>query len=239
MNFYMPRPGRIKKIRLTDLVLGIKLLYITKYLKKEKGAMMNETDVQGEIRLIKDMIDQTRKITAGSWMFFLIWGTAVILGVACMYALVWLEKHDWIWFNWVGFMLAGVLFTVVYGRKFERCTGAKTYPQIATGHLSIACGVGFSLVGFIFPMFDLYTWGMIPVLISLIAGIYVFSLGGIFEWNLLKWCGLFWWLGSIGMIFIHENYRTLLFIPLILVGYITPALVLGSMYRKQRDQNAD
>lgn len=200
---------------------------------------MNETDVQKEIRYIKDMIDQTRKITSGSWMFFLIWGMATILAIACMYVLVGLEKYDWIWLNWIVFMLGAVLISVLYGRKFERRAGAKTYPQIATGYLSIACGAGFVLVGFIFPLLDLYTWGLISILISLIAGIYAFTLGGIFEWNLLKWCGLLWWLGAVGMVFVHEDYRALLFIPLILMGYITPALLLRSMYRKQRDENAD
>lgn len=199
---------------------------------------MNDTDVQKEIRLIKDMIEETKKITAGSWMFFLIWGTAVILGVACMYALIGLGKYDMIWLNWVVFMLAAVLFTIVYGRKFERHTGAKTYPQIATAYLSIACGAGFMMVGFLFPLLDLYAWGLIPILISLIAGIYAFSLGGIFEWNYLKVCGTLWWLGAVGMVFVKEDYRALLFIPLILIGYITPALLLRSMYQKQRDQNA-
>ncbi|MCJ7680568.1 MAG: hypothetical protein MUP70_07585 [Candidatus Aminicenantes bacterium] len=200
---------------------------------------MNKTDAQGEIRYIKEMIDQTRKITAGSWMFFLIWGVMVILGVAGMYALAGLGKFHLIWINWVIFMLAGVLFTIIYARRFEHRTGAKTYSQIATGHLSIACGAGFFLVGFIFPLFKLYTWELIPILIALIAGSYTFTLGGIFEWNLLKWCGLLWWLGSVGMVFIKEDARGLLFIPLILIGYITPALVLRSSYRKQRDKNAD
>jgi len=40
------------------------------------------------------------------------------------------------------------------------------------------------------------------------------------------------------MIFVHENYRALLVIPLLLIGYIMPALVLRSMYQKQRDENA-
>lgn len=200
---------------------------------------MNQTDAQGEIRYIREMIDQTRKITAGSWMFFLIWGVTVMLGVAGMYVLSGLSKYHLIWINWIVFMLAGVIVTVLFGRNFERRTGARTYPQIATGHLSIACGAGFMLTGFIFPMSGLYTWGLIPVLIALIAGIYAFTLGGIFEWNLLKWCGFLWWLGSAGMIFLQEDYRALLFIPLILIGYITPALVLRSMDRKQRDRNAD
>ena len=72
----------------------------------------------------------------------------------------------------------------------------------------------------------------------MIAGILVFTLGGIYDWNLLKWCGVIWWLGAIGMVFIHENYRDLYFVPLIIIGYIMPALILRSMYRKERIKNA-
>jgi len=196
---------------------------------------MNESSAREEIRYIQEMIDHTKKIAAGAWMFFLVWGVVVILGVAGMYALVSMEKYDFIWVNWIGFMAVGVIFSIIYGRRFERRSGARTYSQIATGHLSVACGMGFALTGFLFPILDLYSWGVIPVLIALIAGIYLFALGGIYEWNLLKWCGAFWWLGSVAAIFLHENLRALLFIPLILIGYIMPALVLRTMYHKQRD----
>ena len=196
---------------------------------------MNDLQAKDEIRLIQEMIERTKKITAGSWMFFLVWGIVVILAIGGMHALVFIEKFSWIWLNWVVFMGIGVIFSIVYGKKFEELEGARTYANIATAHVCFACGMAFILVGFIFPLLKLYSWGLIPVLISMVAGILVFSLGGIFEWNLLKWCGVIWWLGAVGMIFVHENYRALLVIPLLLIGYIMPAFVLRSMYQKQRD----
>ncbi len=199
---------------------------------------MNDLQAKDEIRLIQEMIERTKKITAGSWMFFLVWGIVVILGIGGMYALVSIEEFSWIWLNWVVFVGIGVVFSIVYGNKHEKLEGARTYANITTGHVCFACGMAFILVGFIFPLLKLYSWGLIPVLISMVAGILVFTLGGIFEWNLLKWCGLIWWLGAVGMIFVQENYRALLVIPLLLIGYIMPALVLRSMYQKQRDENA-
>ena len=199
---------------------------------------MNDLQAKDEIRLIQEMIERTKKITAGSWMFFLVWGIVVILAIGGMYALVSIEEFSWIWLNWVVFVGIGVVFSIVYGKKPEKLEGARTYANIATDHVCFACGIAFILVSFIFPLLKLYSWGLIPVLISMVAGILVFTLGGIFEWNLLKWCGVIWWLGAVGLIFIHENYRALLVIPLLLIGYIMPALVLRSMYQKQRDENA-
>ncbi len=155
-----------------------------------------------------------------------------------MYVLVFFEKYPWIWLSWVVFVTVGVIFTIVYGAKLGRRAGVKSYAHQMTAHLSVACGMGFILVGFIFPLLKLYNWDLIAVFISLIAGIFIFTQGGIYDWNLLKWCGLIWWAGALGMVFVHENYRALFFIPLILVGYIMPALVLRSMYRKQSEKNA-
>jgi hypothetical protein len=199
---------------------------------------MNEDQARDEIRLIHQMIERTRRITAGSWMFFLVWGILAVLGVGGMYTLVLFEKYTWIWLNWIFFMGAGVLFSIAYGRRLERRSEAKTYSQIATAHLSVACGVAFFMVGFILPLLGLYDWGLIPILVSMVAGVFVFALSGIYEWNLLKWCGLVWWLGGLGMAFIHENYRGLMFVPLIVIGYILPALVLRSNCLKQRDDHA-
>lgn len=199
---------------------------------------MDEREAREEIRFIHEMIEKTRRATAGSWMFLLVWGILAVLGVAGMYTLVLFEKYGWIWANWILFMGVGALFSIVYGSRLEKRSGARTYTQIATAHLSVACGVAFMMVGFIFPILGLYTWGLIPVLVSLIAGVFVFALSGIYEWNLLKWCGLAWWLGALGMVFVHEDYRGLMLVPLIVIGYIMPALVLRSAYRKQRDDNA-
>ncbi|MCR4410773.1 MAG: hypothetical protein QHH43_10580 [Candidatus Saccharicenans sp.] len=194
---------------------------------------MEELNPEQELRFIREMVERTRKITAGSWMFLLIWGFVPILGVIGMYILAALKKYSWIWPNWIFFVAAGIVFSLIYGPKIQRQTGIKTYAQKAAYSISVACALGFILAGFILPMLKLYPWGMIPVMMSLMAGVLIFSLGGLFEWALLKWCGALFWIGALVMVFIHENYRALLFVPLIIFGYIVPALVLRARYKKQ------
>ena len=195
---------------------------------------MNEMQVKEEIRLIREMIEKTKQTVADYWKIFFCWGLVGILGVVGMYALVFVERYEWIWFNWVVFVGLGVLYTMVYRFKKEELHKIRTYTATSISYLSIGCGIAFILVGFIFPLLDLYSWGVIPVLISLIAGILAFVEGGIIEWNLLKWCGVIWWLGAIGMVFIHENYRALFFVPLIIIGYLVPGFIFRSAYRKKQ-----
>ncbi len=67
----------------------------------------------------------------------------------------------------------------------------------------------------------------------MIVGILLFVIGGIYEWNLLKWSALLWWLGGVGMIFIDLNYRALACVPLIIIGYLVPGFILRSQYKKE------
>ncbi|MCX8159734.1 MAG: hypothetical protein N3G18_02230 [Candidatus Saccharicenans sp.] len=194
---------------------------------------MEEFNAEQELRFIREMVEHTRKITAGSWMFLLIWGIVPILGVIGMYTLVALKRYSWIWANWIFFVAVGILLSLVYGSKIGNQTGIRTYAQKAAAYIAYACAVAFILAGLIFPVLKLYSWGIISVMMSLIAGVLIFSLGGLFEWTLLKWCGILFWLGALAMVFIHENYRALLFVPLIIFGYIVPALVLRAKYQKQ------
>jgi len=194
---------------------------------------MNQTQISEDIQLIRDMIEKTKEKAAESWKFFSVWGILIIAAIIGHYTLVYFEIFNAIWINWIVFMLAGVFLSVFYIGKKDKTRGATTYAENAIGHLSFACGIAFMLAGFVFPILKLYTYGEIPVVISMIVGILLFVIGGIYEWNLLKWSALLWWLGGVGMIFIHWHYRALACVPLIILGYLVPGFILRSQYKKE------
>jgi hypothetical protein len=193
---------------------------------------MNELEAKEEIRLIQEMIQKTRKSTAETGNLFFFWGSLIILAIIGNYALVFAQKYDWIWINWTVFVLAGMFYSAFYSKRQEKRQEAATYVQIAARHLAIACGMGFLILGLVFPLFKLYSFGVIPPLVAVIAGIELFAIGGIYEWNLLKRCAALWWLGSLGMLLVHVYYRTLVFIPLIIFAYLLPVWILRSKYKK-------
>ncbi len=194
---------------------------------------MNQTQISKDIQFIRDMIEKTKEKTAESWKFFSFWGILVIAAIIGNYVLVYFKQYNVIWINWTVFMLVGIFFMVFYISKKEKTSRSRTYAQNAIAHLSFACGIAFLLVGFFFPVLKLYTYKDIPVFISVIVGILLYVIGGIYEWNLLKWSALLWWLGSIGMIFLHWHYRTLACVPLIILGYLIPGFILRSQYKKE------
>ena len=198
---------------------------------------MHQDQMKEEIQLIKQMDEKTKKAYAESWQYFSIWGILIILAIAGNYILAFFEVFQWIWVNWIAFMIIGVLYSLFHLRKKEKNRGAITYSQIAVGHLCFACGIALMLGGFIFPILKLYSYEVIPVIIALVLGIMLFGIGGIYEWNLLKWGGVIWWLGSVAMIFVPVHYRTLICIPLIIFGHLVPGFILRSQYQKERIQN--
>lgn len=195
---------------------------------------MNEMEAKEEIRVIREMLEKTRRSAADSGTFFLVWGFLIILAVIGNYALAFAEKYSWIWLNWILFPGIGVIFSCVYWARKERKTGMKTYASTAAGYLGIGCGIAFVFLGLVLPAFNIYPWGVIALLVSAVWGTYLFTLGGIFDWALLKWCGVISWAVAYGMIFIDEKYRALAFIPLILIGCILPGFIMRSQYRRER-----
>ena len=197
---------------------------------------MKTEEAQEEIRLIKEMVEKTRRSTSGSGFYLILWGILVIIAVAVMYLLVYLKQYNLIWIDWFLLMGLGVIITNIISHKAEKEMNYKTYAEENMKHLWFSCGVAFILTGFVFPIAGVYSTDVISILIATIAGVAVFVTGGIYEWNFLKWSGAVWWLSAVMMVFIHPHYRALLFIPATFFGYLLPGIIINRMCKKGGEQ---
>jgi hypothetical protein len=200
---------------------------------------MDHIEAKENLDLIKQMIEKTKQSHAESWRFFLLWGYMVILGILGMQALVFLKMFGLIWLNWVVFMGIGAVLQIVMVVRQERSRQVRTFVDAAVAHLGSACGVAFLFTGFVLPMLDVYPVGAISIMVSVVAGVAVFVLGGIYEEPFIKWCGVAWWLGALGMVFIHWHYRSLVVAFLVVIGYLAPGYFLHSRYKKGELEHGD
>ena len=90
---------------------------------------------------------------------------------------------------------------------------------------------------FVFPLAGLYSYGDILAVITVVAGIGIFTSGGIYKLNLLKWCGILWWAGGLALLFIDPGYRGLAMLPLIILDYLIPGIIFNIKYRKNGAKN--
>jgi len=193
---------------------------------------MTDEQAKQDLHLIREMMEKSRRATAESGWLFIFWGIVIMAASAGSYLLHVLEKYEWIWANWIVFMGGGLAYSLFYSLKKQRNAGARTYAQSAALHFVMACGVGFMMVGLVFPFFKLYSPEVVPVLIALIAGMLVFGIAGVYESGILRWFGLLWWLGAAAMVPVQGDDRMLAFIPLMVVGYIVPGFIFRAKYRK-------
>ena len=193
---------------------------------------MDKNKAIENLSFIKEMIEKTRENSASSWKYLVLWGNVVILAIIGMYILSWLELYQYIWINWAFFNTLGIIIQIIIVRKEEAGQRVKTYAQTAISHLGFSAGIGYMMVGLLFPLLNLYSWGVIPILIAVITGIVLFTIGGIIEWNYFKICGLLWLISSLLMLIISDFYRALFFIPLLLISYHYPGYLLYKKYKK-------
>jgi hypothetical protein len=195
---------------------------------------MNEPDVREELRIIRDMVEKTRRSTAETGGLYVFWGALIIAAMAGTMILEHFELYRWIWFAWTAATVIGWGFSLFYGLKRSRSKTPKTYAEMATRHLGIACGAGFLFACFALPLLKIYPLDVIPVVFSLIAGIFFFVFGGIQEWPLFLWIGAAWWAGSIGLAVVPPGIRNPAFLGLFVAGYFVPSLVVWLKYRREQ-----
>lgn len=197
---------------------------------------MTPNDVGEDIRFIREMLERTKTLTAQSWKYFYVWGVVIILAIIGSYVLAYLDLFRFIWVNWMGFSVIGAIISGYLGSK-EGKRGVTTYAQKVVISICYACGAGFILVAFVFPIMKVYDFGVIPILTSMVAGILVFSLGGVYRSGFLFFAGGLWWLGAFVMCFLPADYRPLISILLLIGGYLIPGYMLSRKYKKETENH--
>ncbi len=200
---------------------------------------MKPEEAMDEIQLIKRMIEETkRRSTAAYGNYFVGWGILILLAIIVNYVLIYLERYNLIWVDWIVFMGLGTVISAIDGSKKAARAQVQTYTSKILSYVWAGCGVAFILVGFIFPILNLYSYRAISPLVSLVAGLGMFVTGGLYEWSLLKWAAAIWWLGAIALVFAHGFVQGGILILLVVVGYLYPGIQLNRHYGKKGGQDA-
>lgn len=196
---------------------------------------MNHDQIQQEISIIKSMIEKTRSETAESGHFLILIGIVSAIGT---FAIGILELFNRIYL----YLLILILMTVINGfigylvvSKEEK--KAKTYTKTILYNIWLACAVPALMIVFLFPLTKVYSFSLVPTLISLIGGIMVFSSGVIYELRYIRWCSVVWWGGACLMAYIESKYNFLIMIGMIIFGFILPGVIFNRQYKNRSKNN--
>lgn len=175
------------------------------------------------LALIRSMISKTKQDMSDDSIYFLVWGWITFIGCAGQFVLKNLlqnEKHYQVW--WL--VLAGVFFTIWYGRKTDRTKKARTYVAESMKYLWLGMGISFFVLSVILTRIG---WGspVFPFFIML-YGLGTFISGQFLQFRPLILGGILAWLLAIGAVFASYDYQMLFGAAAILISYIIPAYLL-------------
>ena len=198
---------------------------------------MTNEDIKQNLAIIKDMVAKARRETAESGQFF-IW-----LGVFSLFVVVIINRLE-VWGHdryvlpvlLATLVVCGLIGYFTVNRK-ARKQKAESYPKTVCYSVWFACSIPVCIVMFVFPLLDVYSWNLTPVLSTLILGIAVFSTGVVFESTAIVWCSTAWWAGAVAMVFVTGSPRVFIMMGIILLGWILPGLILNRRYKNRSDVN--
>ena len=194
-----------------------------------------QNEVKENLNVIKSMIEKTKTDAAESGSIFILWGWLVIAATILTYFFVyneWYDRIGYIWFILMSLGVIGMIYLVKKGTKREK---VKSYSSVALANLWISCGVSFLIVSFLGIPLKVVPLESLSIIMATIAGIGLFTTGGILEWNVLRIGGILWWVAAIIMMFTHWYFHTLIFAIAIIPGYLIPGYALNKKYKNSQN----
>ena len=195
---------------------------------------MNDSQLQQEIAIIKAMIERTRRETFVSGYLFIIPGILWIVGVLVLAMLEFIDTPHQLmrlsgFIAFSALIVSSAFISIREGRK-ER---VKSYSKQLFGQLWGACGIAILIMAVLIPLLNVSrSAGLFVPLI--IIGIGFYMTGVIYELPLVQVCGFVWWIGPCLFAFVTGPSRLILWISLILFGYVLPGILLNRQYRLKK-----
>jgi len=187
-----------------------------------------------DLRVVRDMIERTRRTTMESGFLFIWWGFLSLVGVGLHYIFVSREWFGQIGFIWSLFLVIGYLGTYLHLRNKHR-TGARSYIDRLIGTTWCACGISVILLTFVAPALKVYDWNFIPPMVTIILAVGIYISGMLYEWRGLQSIAFLWWAGSIFMFIFNDSN---LLIMGGLIGGVMVAIGIAARARFQKYQSS-
>ena len=124
----------------------------------------------------------------------------------------------------------------LFHRAGTRASAVRTFTDKIMHWLWLSLGVSLFLMAFILPMWGIYSYEHVPVMVAVTIAAGLFFTGGIFKWSLLKFAGICWWIGALVMMFLPSDSYFIVFSILLVVGYLIPGFILRGYQRKSEAQ---
>ncbi len=185
---------------------------------------------QDGLKVITEMIENSRAKIRDNGFFYLLWGWLVLIAGLSNFILL-IVGFDKAWLPWPVLMIGGGIATGIAGYRLGKNARVKTFFDIAMIYL----WNGF-LVLLLFILFmaarGVISWVASNAIIIAIYGLGTFVSGGLLKFKPLIIGGVISWALAIITLFIPDIYSLLTIALSVIISYLIPGYLLKSRDKK-------
>ena len=199
----------------------------------EKENIVTEKKIQADISVIKIMVEKAKKETAESGHFFLGSGLFSMAAAPLIYLLETAGLDRWLIPALALFAAGGGVIGFLTVNRSKEKKRVSSYAKRIFYNTWIGSSVPMLLCLFFFPLTGVYSWNLVPVMISLFAGTGLFITGTAFEMKSITWSSLAWWGGACILAFTQNGIRLAVMEAILFFGWVIPGWIFNRTYRKK------
>ncbi len=181
------------------------------------------------LRLIRNMIDKTRRDVSDNSIYFLIWGWGAFIGCVGQFVLKAVLHNPYHYLVWlITFVCAGI--SIVVGIRQKRKEKAITYIGESMSYVWSGLGIAFSVLSIIFLKIG---WQYCFPFFTLMYGLGTFVSGKFLKYKPLIIGGIIGFILAAFCAWLIYDYQILCAAVALLVSYIIPGHMLRARYKSE------
>ncbi len=185
---------------------------------------------QESLRVITEMIENSKAKIRDNGFFYLLWGWLVLIASLSNFILLNMD-YDKAWLPWPFLMTGGGIVSGIAGYRLGKRIKVRTFFDTAMIYLWYGFLATLFIILFTAAKGNV-SWVVTNALIIALYGLGTFVSGGILNFKPLIYGGVFSWLLAIVTLFIPDLYSLLAVALSIVVAYLIPGYMLKSRYNK-------
>ncbi len=185
---------------------------------------------QDSLRVITEMIENSKAKIRDNGFFYLLWGWLVLIASLSNFILLIID-YDKAWLPWPILMTGGGIASGIAGYRLGKRIKVRTFFDTAMIYLWYGFLATIFIILFAAAKGNL-SWVVTNALIIALYGLGTFVSGGILNFKPLIWGGIFSWILAIVTLFIPDLYSLLAVALSIVVAYLIPGYMLKSRFNK-------
>lgn len=194
---------------------------------------MEKHNAELEISMIKQIMDDSKKIVVDDGKGYIIWGVLIVIGLLGTYFLILSRLYSYIGWLWITSIGAGWIYTIIVNAVKGHKKKVRTFAGKILGALWFSCGISMTIVGFVGTGTGSYGAYIISPLMAVILGVAYFVTGFIYGMAWVRNLAVGWWIGAIVTFIWTGMYSLLVFAGMMIALQIIPGIIMYSKFKKE------